>query len=80
MNEGPFRDDAEAIMTGLFRQTKFGKCQEYLLSSLGDVGDRFGRLKAAAISLCETPEAPSTIAGIGEWTCMQHCPCRLKSS
>ena len=66
LNEGHFRKEAERTMANLFRQTKFGKCHEYLRSSLADSADRIGRLRAAAIALCETPEAPSTIAGEGE--------------
>ena len=57
LNRGPFQEEAERIMTSLFQQTKFQKCHKYLEDSREDYADRFGQLKAAAISLCEIPEA-----------------------
>ena len=71
LNRGPFREEAERLMASLFRQTKFRKCHEYLQGSLADCADRFGRLKAAAISLCEIPGAQLqgvSIAGRGKGT------------
>ena len=57
LNRDPFREEAERIMTSLFRQTRFRKCHKYLEDSREDYADRFGQLKAVAISLCEIPEA-----------------------
>ena len=61
INESFFRQEAEMIMANLFKQTKFEVCQGYLQSSLADSADIFGRLKAAANSLCRTAEATVAI-------------------
>ena len=69
VNEGRFREEAEAVMTSLFKQTKFDQCYKFLQNSLADAADRFGRLKSAAKLLCATYDARTTIAHVGEWIC-----------
>ena len=71
LNRGPFREEAERTMASLLQQTKFRKCNEYLQGSIGNCADRFGRLKLAAVSLCEIPGVQLqgvSIAGRGKRT------------
>ena len=66
VNQSDFRKEAERIMANLFRRTRFEACQEYLRSSLTNFADKFGRLKAAAVSLYKTEGVRTTVSGQGK--------------